>query len=78
MRTYVTRWTRSCVGDSSPGRQFLPGLKSWVSLSSEPYEGGTPGVTTNACNSDRQWLGLDEIQVGGRLVAVNFAWAEKS
>lgn len=41
-------------------------------------EGGTPGVTTNACNSDRQWLGLDEIQVGGRLVAVNFAWAEKS
>ena len=39
-------------------------------------------------NSDRQELGLDEIQVGspglnelkvgGQLVAANFAWAEKS
>ena len=30
------------------------------------------------CNSDRQWLGLDEMQVGGRIIAANFAWAEKS
>ena len=29
-------------------------------------------------NSDRQGLGLDELKVGGRLVAANFARAEKS
>lgn len=45
------------------------------------FDGGwvTDGIRQDLhCNSDRQGVDLDEIQVGGRLVAVNFAWAEKS
>ena len=38
MPTYETRWIRCLSSGSSLGRQFLPGLKSWVSLSREPYE----------------------------------------